>query len=134
MEPTRLYEIVLNYAAYLLTGLGLLVLFFLVYTRVTRHDERREVRQGNLAVAIFLAGAMLGFSATIASGILTHVHYLQFLAWIVGALFVQVVVYAVMNRLIPDLHEQLSANNVAVGTLGGATALCSGLINAACIF
>jgi putative membrane protein len=133
MEPTRLYEIVLSYAAYLLTGLALLVLFFLVYTRVTSHDERREVRQGNLAVAIFLSGAMLGFSA-IASGILTHVHYLQFLAWIVGALLVQLVVYAVMNRLIPDLHGQLSANNVAVGTLGGATALCSGLINAACIF
>lgn len=134
MEPTRLYEMVLSYAAYLFTGLGLLALFFVVYTRITPHEERHQIGRGNLAVALFLSGAMLGFSATIASGILTHVHYLAFIAWIVGALLVQLVVYAVVNRLIPDLSAQLAANNVAVGTFGGAMALCAGLINAACVF
>lgn len=134
MDQDRLYEIVLNYAAYLLTGLALLAAFYFVYTRITPHDERAQVRRGNLAVAVFLSGAMIGFSATIASGILTHVSYLSFMGWIVSALFVQLIVLAVMNRLIPDLRGALESNNVAVGTLGGAAALSAGLINAACVF
>jgi putative membrane protein len=134
MDETRLAEYVLNYTAYLLSGLALLVVFFIVYTRVTPHEERHQVRNGNTAVAIFLSGAMIGFTATIASGILTHVHYLSFLGWIFSALVVQLLVLAVMNRLIPDLRGALESNNVAVGTLGGAAALCAGLINAACVF
>ena len=47
---------------------------------------------------------------------------------------VQLIAYAVMNRLIPDLSRQLEENNVAVGTMGGAAALCAGMINAACVF
>jgi putative membrane protein len=134
MDPMRLSEIVLNYTAYLVTGLLLLALFFVVYTRITPHEERHHVRNGNTAVALFLSGAMLGFTLTIASGILTHVHYVNFVVWIVSALVVQILVYAVMNRLIPDLSRQLEANNVAVGTMGGAAALCAGMINAACVF
>jgi putative membrane protein len=134
MDQERLYQIVLSYTAYLLTGLLLLGAFYFVYTRITPHDERAQVRRGNLAVAIFLSGAMIGFSATIASGILTHVHYLSFIGWIISALFVQLIVLAVMNRLIPDLRGALESNNVAVGTLGGAAALCAGLINAASVF
>jgi putative membrane protein len=129
MDQDRLYEIVLNYTAYLLTGLALLAAFYFVYTHITPHDERAQVRRGNLAVAVFLSGALIGFSATIASGILTHVSYLSFIGWIVSALFVPV-----MNRLIPDLRGALESNNVAVGTLGGAAALSAGLINAACVF
>jgi uncharacterized membrane protein YjfL (UPF0719 family) len=58
----------------------------------------------------------------------------NFVVWIVSALVVQILVYAVMNRLIPDLSKQLEENNVAVGTMGGAAALCAGMINAACVF
>ena len=52
MDPTRLSEIVLNYTAYLVTGLLLLALFFVVYTRITPHEERHHVRNGNTAVAL----------------------------------------------------------------------------------
>jgi putative membrane protein len=134
MDPTRLSEIVLNYTAYLVTGLVLLAVFFVVYTRITPHEERHQVRNGNTAVAIFLSGAMIGFTLTIASSILTHVDYGNFIVWIVSALVVQLLVLAVMNRLIPNLSQQLEQNNVAVGTLGGAAALCAGMVNAACVF
>jgi putative membrane protein len=134
MDQERLYDIVLSYATYLFSGMVLLALFYFVYTRITPHDERTQVRNGNTAVAIFLSGAMIGFSATIASGILTHVHYLSFIGWIVSALFVQLLVLVVLNRMIPELRHALENNNVAVGTIGGAAALCAGLINAACVF
>ena len=134
MDEALLSQLVIGYIAYLLTGLALLALFFVVYTRLTPHEERRQVREGNVAVAIFFSGAMLGFTATIASGILTHVNYASFVGWSVGALVVQLLVYAVLDRTFTNLRAALEGGNVAVGTLGGAAALCAGLINAACVF
>ncbi len=134
MDEALLSQLVIGYIAYLLTGLALLALFFVVYTRLTPHEERRQVREGNVAVAIFFSGAMLGFTATIASGILTHVNYASFVGWSVSALVVQLLVYAVLDRTFANLRAALEGGNVAVGTLGGAAALCAGLINAACVF
>ncbi|MCX7231699.1 MAG: DUF350 domain-containing protein [Burkholderiales bacterium] len=134
MDEALLSQLVIGYIAYLLTGLALLALFFVVYTRLTPHEERRQVREGNVAVAIFFSGAMLGFTATIASGILTHVNYGSFVGWSVSALVVQLLVYAVLDRTFTNLRAALEGGNVAVGTIGGAAALCAGLINAACVF
>lgn len=134
MDEGRLSELVIGYAAYLLTGLGLLSAFFVVYTRLTPYEERRQIREGNVAVAVFFAGAMLGFTATIASGILSHAHYASFLGWSVVALVVQLLVYQVLQRMFPNLQGALESGNLAVGTIGGAAALCAGLINAACVF
>jgi putative membrane protein len=134
MDEGLLSQLVIGYIAYLLTGLALLALFFVIYTRLTPHEERRQVREGNVAVAIFFSGAMLGFTATIASGILTHVNYASFVGWSVSALVVQLLVYAVLDRTFTNLRAALEGGNVAVGTLGGAAALCAGLINAACVF
>lgn len=134
MDEAHVSRQVLSYVVYLLTGLGLLGVFFVVYTRLTPHEERRQLVAGNVAVAVFFAGSLLGFTATIASGILTHVSYPSFLGWSIGALVVQLLVYAVMDRTIPNLRQALESGNVAVGTLGGAASLCAGLINAACVF
>lgn len=134
MDEGRVSELVIGYTAYLLTGLALLAAFFVVYTRLTPYEERRQIREGNVAVAIFFSGAMLGFTATIASGILSHVHYGSFVGWSLAALVVQMLVYAVLQRIFPNLQAALESGNVAVGTLGGAAALCAGVINAACVF
>jgi putative membrane protein len=134
MDEGLLSQLVISYTAYLLTGLALLALFFVVYTRLTPYEERRHVREGNVAVAVFFSGAMLGFTATIASGILTHVNYASFVGWSISALVVQLLVYAVMDRMFPNLKQALESGNVAVGTLGGAAAFSAGLINAACVF
>ncbi|MFM1988448.1 MAG: hypothetical protein RJA99_1405 [Pseudomonadota bacterium] len=134
MDEGRVSELVIGYTAYLLTGLALLAAFFVVYTRLTPYEERRQIREGNVAVAVFFSGAMLGFTATIASGILTHAHYGSFVGWSLAALFVQLLVYAVLERTFSNLKGALESGNVAVGTLGGAAALCAGLINAACVF
>ncbi len=55
----------LAYLIYIVTGFGLLVLFLLVYTRVTPHREFRLIREGNVAAALSLGGAVLGFSLTL---------------------------------------------------------------------
>ncbi len=124
---------VANYVIYMLSGALLLGIFFVVYTRTTPIDEVAQVRAGNSAAALSLAGALVGFSLTVASGILHNSALLSFVAWSGGAMVVQLVVYAVFSRLLPGVKDQLEAGNVAMGGLLGAISLAVGAINAACL-
>jgi putative membrane protein len=125
---------VVLYMGYVLAGLTLLAIFFFLYTRFTPYKEIELLKQGNRAVAYFLSGAMLGFSATIASSIFTNSKFPNFLAWSVGALVVQILVYVLLNRVFSNLAKQIEENNAAVGILSGSAALCAGIINAACLY
>ena len=125
---------ILNYLAYSLSGLVLLVLFFVVYTRFTPYKETELLKHGNRAVAYFLSGSMLGFAVCIAASIFTHLSFGPFLAWSAGALILQIVVYFLLNVLFKDLGRHIEENNAAVGLLSGAAALCAGLINAASLY
>ena len=125
---------VLSYAVYLFAGLALLVLFFLIYTRVTPYKETELLKNGNRASAYFLSGSMLGFSATIAASILTHSSFASFLGWAVGALFVQIIVYLLLDKLFTNLAKYIEENNGAIGIMSGSAAFCAGLINAACLY
>jgi putative membrane protein len=128
------FNTVLVYLTYMLAGFALLAGFVLIYTRFTPYKEVELLSQGNRAVAYFFSGSVVGFSLTIASAVFTHSSFLLFLAWAVGALFVQVIVYVLLNRVFTDLSKQIQANNAAVGLISGATALSAGVINAACIY
>ena len=124
---------ILNYLIHLLLAAALLIVFFIIYTRVTPYDEVRLIRQGNQAAALSLGGAMLGFSATIASSLMHTADYQQFFAWAFGAMVVQLLAYVVTTRLLRMSKDQIESNNSAFGGLLGAISLSIGAINAACI-
>jgi putative membrane protein len=124
---------ILNYLLHLFTAVALVLVFFVVYTRVTPYDEVRLIRQGNAAAALSLGGSLLGFSATIASSLVHTMDYYQFAGWAFGALIVQLLVYAIATRLLHMSRDQIEANNCAFGGLLGAISLSIGLINAGCI-
>lgn len=124
---------ILNYLLHLSLAAVLLMAFFIVYTRLTPFNEVLLIRQGNHAAALSLGGALLGFSATIASSLLHTADYRQFFAWAFGAMVVQVLAYAVTARLLRMSKDQIEADNSAFGGLLGAISLSIGLINAACI-
>ncbi|MES2743578.1 MAG: DUF350 domain-containing protein [Pseudomonadota bacterium] len=124
---------ILNYLLHLLLAAVLLMTFFIVYTRITPFNEVLLIRQGNHAAALSLGGALLGFSATIASCLLHTANYREFLAWAFGAMVVQVLAYGVTSRLLRMSKDQIESGNSAFGGLLGAIALSIGAINAACI-
>lgn len=124
---------ILNYLIHLLLAAVLLIVFFVIYTRVTPYDEVLLIRQGNQAAALSLGGAILGFSATIASSLMHTADYQQFFAWAFGAMVVQLLAYVVATRLLRMSKDQIESNNTAFGGLLGAIALAIGAINAACI-
>ncbi|AVK72173.1 DUF350 domain-containing protein [Cupriavidus necator] len=59
----------LAYLIYIVTSFAMLGLFMLVYTQVTPHREFQLIREGNVAAALSLGGAVLGFSLTLSSSI-----------------------------------------------------------------
>lgn len=124
---------ILNYLIHLLLAAVLLIVFFVIYTRVTPYNEVLLIRQGNQAAALSLGGALLGFSATIASSLMHTANYQQFFAWAFGAMVVQLLAYVVATRLLRMSKDQIESNNTAFGGLLGAIALAIGAINAACI-
>ena len=133
LNPRNAVPDILNYLIHLLLAAVLLIAFFIIYTRVTPYNEVLLIRQGNQAAALSLGGALLGFSATIASSLMHTANYQQFFAWAFGAMVVQLLAYLVTTRLLRMSKDQIESNNTAFGGLLGAIALAIGAINAACI-
>ena len=107
--------------------------FLLFCTKITPYDEIKMIREGKAAAALSFLGALIGFSLTLASSILHNDSFVAFAAWAGAAMIVQLAVYTVLSRLIPDMHNCLEKNNVAMGALLGGVSLTFGIINAACL-
>lgn len=122
-----------NYAVHLLAALGMVTVFAVLYTRITPYDELKLIRQGSLAAALSLVGALLGFALTVASSIVHNDQFQMFCIWSAGAMVVQLAAYFVISRLVPELRDALAANNQAVGALLGGVSLTLGILNAACL-
>lgn len=122
-----------SYVMYLLASVAMISVFSLIYTKITPYDEVKMMREGKSAAALSFLGALIGFSLTLASSILHNDSFVAFAAWAGAAMIVQLAVYTVLSRLIPDMHNCLEKNNVAMGALLGGVSLTFGIINAACL-
>ncbi len=122
-----------SYLLHLFSGLLMVSGFAALYMWVTPFHELALIRQGMVAPALSLGGAVIGFSLTVASSILHNDHYLLFLVWCVSGLSVQVLAYALLARAFPRLPDQLAGNNVAAGASAGLVSLVVGIVNAACM-
>lgn len=121
------------YMKHLLSGLIMVGLFAAVYVRFTPFHEMPLIRRGCTAAALSLAGAIIGFSLTVASSILHNDHYLMFIAWGTLAAVAQMAAYLLIERSLPEMKAAIEANNVAMGALMGTVSLVVGVINAACL-
>jgi len=121
------------YLLHLVSGCVLMAVFFAIYTWITPFDEIALIREGNMAAALSLAGAVVGFCLTLASSVLHSDSYEMFLAWCVGAMVVQSAGYAVITRMLPQMNSAIEHNNAAMGALMGTASLALGIINAACL-
>jgi putative membrane protein len=123
-------DIVTNYALHLVAAALLLVVFFWVYTWATPFDEMTLIRQGNVSAALTLGGALIGFSLTVASG-LVHTDALRsFLAWSAAAAAIQLFTYVLVSRLLHMSKQQIEGNNVAFGLLLASISISVGVISA----
>jgi len=122
-----------NFLLYFALALVLLTIFVAIYVRVTSYREFVLIRSGNVAAAISLSGALIGFVLPLASAIAHSVNPVDMVAWGAIALVVQLVVYAAVSRLVPHFREAIEADRAAPATLLAALAISVGILNAACL-
>ncbi len=115
------------FALYVGLGLGMLLVFTRAYIWMTPYNEAEDIRKGNIAPAVALVGAMLGFTAPLLAASLYGAGWLDYLQWALIACLVQLACFKVLYWLLPKEIE--SANGAAALVYAGA-AVCVGLINA----
>lgn len=122
-----------NFLLYFATALALFGLFISLYLHLTPYAELKLIRQGNLAAAIALIGALLGFALPLSSSIAHSVSLQDMASWGLVALLVQAVVYLAAARLLPELRSGIAEGQLAHGVFLAGLALSVGLLNAACM-
>lgn len=119
------------FAAYFGLALLLLVAFMFIYMRVTPYREIHLIREGNVAAAASLGGALIGFALPVASAVENSVSLLDMLTWAAVALVVQVVAFVLVRLLVPTIAKNIQDGQLASGVFLGAVAIAIGLLNAA---
>jgi putative membrane protein len=120
-----------NFGAYFMAALGYLLIFCVVYARVTPYAELKLVREGKLAPAISFSGAVIGFVLPLNSAITHSVGFFDMLLWALVAMAVQILVFSLVRLIFRDLVRQIEENQTAAATLLAVFSVAIGLLNAA---
>lgn len=122
-----------DFLIYLVLSVALLAAFAWLYDKVTPYDELTLIRNGNTAAAIAYGGAIIGLALPLASAVAHSVNPVDMIIWGVFALAVQVFVYFIVRRLLPQLNDQIPENQCAPAVLLASMSIAAGIVNAACL-
>ena len=121
------------FLAYFAVAIALIAVFLLVYVNATPYDEIALIREGNMAAAVSLSGALLGFAMPVANVIAHSDTLIDLAAWGFVAGVIQICTYLVARFTLPRLTEDIPAGKVAPATFFAVLSMTVGLTNAACM-
>ncbi|MBY3073198.1 DUF350 domain-containing protein [Rhizobium laguerreae] len=121
------------FLGYFAVGLAAYGVFAVIYTFLTPQKEVQLIRAGNLAAVTAFLGALVGFSLPLASAAANSVSIVDYIIWAVVGILAQILAYYIANFTMTDLHERITAGDIAAGIWGGGIALVIGILNAACM-
>ncbi|MGE8149450.1 DUF350 domain-containing protein [Pseudomonas frederiksbergensis] len=124
---------VLGFVSYILGAAVLFALFQFIYTRITPHKEFELIRSGNVAAAIALGGAIIGFAIPASNVIAYSINILDFVVWAVIAAFVQLLAFLMTSLVLKGTSERIRNGEIAAGIYVAAVAISVGMLNAACM-
>jgi putative membrane protein len=124
---------VLGFLSYILGAALLFALFQFIYTRITPHKEFELIRSGNVAAAIALGGAIIGFAIPASNVIAYSISLLDFVVWAVIAAFVQLLAFLLTSLVLKGTSERIKKGEIAAGIYVAAVAISVGMLNAACM-
>lgn len=119
------------FVAYLALGALYFVAFVVTYIWITPQREMALIRDGNLAAAISLGGAAIGFVQPLASAIAHSVSLLDLALWGFVAWVVQLLTHFILRLVVRDIREKIEADVRSVALFVAVVAVCVGAINAA---
>ena len=104
-----------------------------LYTLTTPHKDFALVKDGNLAAAISLSGAILGLAIPLAFCMASSVSVAEIIIWGILAVAIQIVVFRLSDLLLKDLSARIEKEELAPSILLAGIKLSVGAINAAAI-
>jgi putative membrane protein len=120
-----------DFALFFAGSLALVGLYLLIYTLATSHNEFGLIRQNNLAAALSLGLSLIGFALPLSSAIVHSTTIVDLAVWGIVAIIVQLVVYALVRLVLPNLSSRIASGELAAALFLGAASLAAGVINAA---
>ncbi|ALQ05972.1 DUF350 domain-containing protein [Pseudomonas brassicacearum] len=124
---------VFGFVLYILGAAVLFVLFQFIYIHVTPHKEFELIRSGNVAAAIALSGALIGFAIPASNVIAYSISLLDFVVWAVIAAVVQLLAFLVTSLVLKGASARIKNGEIAAGIYIAAVAISVGMLNAACM-
>lgn len=122
---------------YLATTLALLAGFVAAYTLATPQNEFALIREGKLAPAISLIGAILGFVIPLGAVVSHSESILDVVLWGVLVLVVQIAVFFAAhlwgNKLCGPVGGKIADNCLSAATFTGGLSLAVGILMAGCL-
>jgi putative membrane protein len=110
------------------------VVFKLIYQWVTPYNEAKLIREGNVAAALALGGALVGYVLPLASALSNTVSLVEFCAWAALAGVMQIAAFTIVRLVaMKDLTARIEKGEVAAGVYLMSISLAVGVLNAACM-
>jgi putative membrane protein len=107
--------------------------FMICYLWITPHDELKLIKDGNVAAAVSLSGAVLGFTFPLAAAVAHAVHPWDMMLWGLIAALVQLLVYVAVRYTLLNVTRRIAKGEVATGIVLAAISVSAGMLNAACM-
>ncbi len=117
-------------AVQFLTTFGLLGIGVGAYFAITPFDERRMVREGNVAAGVLLGGTVLALSIPLAATLASSASQLDIFIWGLVALAIQLLTFLGVSVFIKGLRGMIEGGNVAMAVTVVSIQLAVALLNA----
>lgn len=120
-----------NFILFFVLAAALMAAYLAIYTFITAHNEFALIRQNVIAASVSLGFSLVGFALPLSSAIVHAQSIVDVIVWGLIALAVQVLVYALVRLVVPNLSDRIAAGEMAAALFLGAASLAAGMINAA---
>jgi putative membrane protein len=119
--------------AFVVAGL-FTIAFKYIYQWVTPYDEKALIREGNMAAAVALTGALIGYVLPLASALSHTVSLPEFAAWAALAGVIQIAVFTGVRLIaLPDVKARVENGETSIGVYLAGISVTVGVLNAACM-
>lgn len=113
--------------------LGFLLLGLAVYSLLSPHREIGQIRNGNPAAALSLAGLILGFAIPLASALAASPSALEVALWAGAVVLVDLILFRVIDMLLSGLPDRVKEGDVPAAALLSGAKLGAAIILAAAV-
>lgn len=131
----ELLQGLLGFAVYFGLSVVYLIVFKVVYVKITPHDEWKLIKEDeNTAAAIALGGSVIGFAIAVAGVVKNSISLIDFTVWAFVALLAQLIAFALVRFLfMPKIVSRIEQGQVSAAAIVAGFSIAIGLLNAACM-